>query len=81
MKTVIHVNQAILRRNTKNGTSEACLIVRNYKATNYATSVTITGPSEVVYQPHQPLSCGARAWVETCSEVVCHNPKGENDDG
>jgi len=71
MKTIIHVNQAILRRNMKSGTSEPCLIVRNYKHTEYASSVIINGPSKVVYQPHQPLNCGARAWVETQSDVKC----------
>lgn len=69
MKTIIHVNQAIVRRNTKNGTSDPALIVRTYKGSNNASAVTIHGPSQVVYQPLQPLSCGARAWIETQSEV------------
>jgi len=70
MKTIIHVNQHILRKNTKNGTNDPCLIVRNYKEKRYANSVKITGPSVVKYSPHKPLSCGARAWVETESKVL-----------
>lgn len=70
MKTIIHVNQHILRKNTKNGTSDPCLIVRNYRAKSYANAVEIDGPSRVVYSPHKPLSCGARAWVETHAEVT-----------
>jgi hypothetical protein len=73
MKTIIHVNQHILRQNTKNGTNNPCLIVRNYKEKRYTNAVEITGPSKVVYSPHKALNCGARAWVETESEVITHD--------
>ena len=53
----------------ENGTSDPALIVRTYKGSNNASAVTIHGPSQVVYRPLQPLSCGARAWIETQSEV------------
>ena len=69
MKTIIHVNQSIIRRNTKNGSTEPVLTVKSYKTNRYATSVSINGPSRVVYSPHKPLSCGARVWIETESEV------------
>ena len=29
----------------------------------------INGASTVVYQPDNPLSCGARVWIETKAEV------------
>lgn len=35
-----------------------------------ATSARIHGPSSVVYRPDKPLSCGARVWIETTSEVT-----------
>jgi len=71
MKTIIHVNMHIIRANTKNGTDKPALIVRDYKnGSRNANSVEILGPSQVVYRPHQPLSCGARCWVETQSEVI-----------
>jgi len=70
MKTIIHVNQHILRKNTKEGTSDPCLIVRTYKGSRNAKSISINGPSKVVYSPHKPLSCGARAWIETHAEVI-----------
>jgi hypothetical protein len=69
MKTIIHVNQSIVKRNTKNGTDEPVLTVKSYKSNKYATSVEIKGPSRVVYSTHKPLSCGARVWIETESEV------------
>jgi len=72
MKTIIHVNQNILRQNTKNSTKLPCLIVRNYKGKTYANAVEIAGPSVVKYSPTVPLNCGARAWVETESEVTAY---------
>ena len=46
------------------------LTVKTYKTNVYCNSVEITGPSRVVYSPDKPLSCGAKVWVETESEVI-----------
>ena len=27
--------------------------------------------AKVIYSPHNPLSCGARVWIETNAEVIC----------
>lgn len=35
-----------------------------------AQEVYINGPSKLVYNPEKPLSCGAKAWIETKAEVV-----------
>lgn len=35
----------------------------------YGRSVIIEGPSTILYRPNNPLSCGARAWIETTSKV------------
>lgn len=70
MKTVIHVNQAVLKRNSKTGERKPTLTVKTYKDNRYAHEVTILGPSKVVYRPDKPLSCGARCWIETESEVL-----------
>jgi len=74
MKTIIHVNQHKLRANTKNGTSDPVLTVKDYKNNRYASEAVILGPdgeevARVVYRPHNPLSCGARCWIETQGEV------------
>jgi hypothetical protein len=69
MKTIIHVNQHEIKKNTKNGTSNPVLTVKTYKSNTYANSVDIRGPSRIVYSPDKPLSCGARVWIETESEV------------
>jgi hypothetical protein len=46
------------------------LTVKQGRKNTYAHEVEILGPSRVVYSPEKPLSCGARVWVETESEVV-----------
>ena len=71
MKTIIHVNQAHIRKNIKNGLEDGIpvLTVKTYKSNIYANTVSIDGPSRIVYSPHKPLSCGARVWIETESEV------------
>jgi hypothetical protein len=76
MKTIIHVNQHVIKANAKNGTNDPVLTVKNYKENRYAHEVTINGPSKVVYS-EKPLSCGARVWVETQAEVLCSENIGE----
>lgn len=65
MKTIVHVNQHVIRKNNKTGEREPVLTVKTYKDNRYAHRVRFTGPCEVVYQPDDPLSCGARVWIET----------------
>ena len=69
MKTIIHVNQHVVRANAKNGTNDPVLTVKDYKSNRYAHSVDIKGTSRVVYSPDKPLSCGAKVWIETQAEV------------
>jgi hypothetical protein len=72
VKTIVHVNQHIIKRNSKTGEREPVLTVKTYKDNTYATQVRIDGPCVVVYSPDKPLSCGAKVWIETDSNVeVC----------
>ena len=71
MKTIIHVNQHKIKANAKCGFSEhPPLTVKTYKSNDYTNEVYIDGPSKVVYRPDKPLSCGARVWIETESNVT-----------
>jgi hypothetical protein len=70
MKTIIHVNQHVVKSNRKNGLNEPVLTVKTYKSNIYAHEVEIKGDSKVVYSPDKPLSCGAHVWIETQAEVV-----------
>jgi len=70
MKTIIHVNQHVVKANAKNGTNDPVLTVKTYKDNKYAHEVEIKGESKVVYSGDKPLSCGARVWIETQAEVI-----------
>ena len=75
MKTIIHVNQHVIKRNRKNGTDEPCLTVKTYKDNRYTSSAIIRDKNgeevaRIVYRPHKPLSCGAHCWIETHNEVT-----------
>ena len=56
MKTIIHVNQHVIRANNKYGANDPVLTVKTYKSNRYAHEVSITGDSKVVYSPTKPLS-------------------------
>ena len=75
MKTIIHVNQHIIKANRKNGTKLPCLTVKDYKDNRYASEAIIRDEhgnelARVVYRPHSPLSCGAHCWIETIKNVT-----------
>ncbi len=65
MKTIVHVNQHIIKANDKHGMRDPVLTVKTYKDNRYAHSVRIDGPCVVRYEPDCPLACGARVWIET----------------
>ena len=72
MKTIIHVNQHKVRA----GEPEV-LTVKTYKSTDYASEAEILVDGKVVasvvYRPDNPLSCGAKVWIETEGEVKLKN--------
>jgi len=70
MKSIIHVNNHVIKRNAKTGEREPTLTVKQGRKNTYAHSVEILGPSRVVYSPDKPLNCGATVWIETTAEVV-----------
>jgi hypothetical protein len=82
MKTIIHVNQHKIRKNTKEGTSDPVLTCKTYKKNEYASEAIIYGQdgkeaARVVYSPNKPLSCGARVWIETKNKVEIKNKSDE----
>lgn len=70
MKTIVHVNQHVIKSNRKNNEINPVLTVKTYKTNNYAHEVLLKGESKVVYSPDKPLSCGAHVWIETMGEVI-----------
>mgnify|MGYP003674259372 FL=1 len=70
MKTIIHVNQHVIKANRKNNEENPVITCKTYKSNNYAHEVQIKGDSKIVYSPNKPLSCGAHVWIETQGEVI-----------
>jgi hypothetical protein len=68
MKTIVHVNQHLIKAK-----AEQPLTVKTYKENRNAAQADIVVNGEVVasivYRPNDPLSCGARVWIETQHEV------------
>jgi len=54
--------------NAKDGKNRPVYTIKNKGKTLYAREVIINGPSKLVYNGDQ-LKCGARAWIETDSDV------------
>ena len=69
MKTIIHVNQHVIKSNRADDANDPVLTVKTYKSNDYAHEVEIHGASRIVYSPDKPLSCGAHVWIETQAEV------------
>jgi len=66
----IHVNQHVIRSNSKQNKKDPVLTVKTSKANDYAHEVDIQGDSKVIYSPDKPLSCGAKVWIETHGTVT-----------
>ena len=74
MKTIIHVNQHVIKSNRKKGELEPFLTCKTYKTNTYAHEAIIRDAdgnevARVVYRPDKPLSCGAHVWIETQLDV------------
>ena len=74
MKTIVHVNQHVIKSNRKNDASDPVLTVKTYKSNEYADTAEIVDAegnvvARIVYRPNDPLSCGAHVWIETELEV------------
>tara|TARA_Y100000356_G_C11013474_1_gene159523 strand:- start:25 stop:447 length:423 start_codon:yes stop_codon:yes gene_type:complete len=69
-KTIVHVNQHMIKYNKKHGTEFPVLTVKHRGKTYYAHEVIYHHVSTTYYRPHKPLSCGAVCWVETQGDVT-----------
>lgn len=70
----IHVNQHHIRANAKAGNAELpVLSVKTYKDNTLANELAIVKDGVEIarlrYEPDNPLSCGARVWLETQEDV------------
>lgn len=78
MKTIIHVNQHVIKANRKGERTDPVLTVKTYKDNRYAHEALILDAdgnvaAKVIYSPDKPLSCGAHVWIETQNKVITEN--------
>lgn len=78
MKKKIHINQHVIRSNTKYGKNDPVITCKTYKDNQYGNSVIIKDKdgievARVIYSPNKPLSCGAKVWIETENEIEIKN--------
>lgn len=73
MKYVV-VNRHKIRSNAKAGTTEPVFRVSNGKhgKPHYAYEVEFPAGARLVYNPEEPMPCGARVWIEA-PEVIEKN--------
>jgi hypothetical protein len=60
----IHVDQFKIRNHEPDP-----ITIQTSDGSLKAAEIEILGESQVVFRPEHPLSCGARLWIETKSEV------------
>ena len=60
--------------NAKDGGNRPVYTIKQGSKTTYAREVVIDGPSKLVYDGSQ-LKCGARAWIETDSDLTLVDPQ------
>ena len=68
--TVIHVNKPQIDRNRKAKANQPVIIVRQGNRKTYCHLAEIKGACRVVYQPDNPLPCGAVVWIEVIPDTV-----------
>ena len=69
MKTIVNVNQHILKANRRNGENNPPLTGKTYKSRINCHEVSFTN-GKIVHRPDKPLSCGAHVWIETQEPVT-----------
>lgn len=74
MRTQIHINQHVLKRNSKTGERKRVITAKTYKSNTKANHLAILDDSgnivaEIIYSPDKPLKCGAKCWVETTKKI------------
>lgn len=74
MKTIIHVNQNVIKQNIKNKSNNPVITCKTYKENKYTNEVIIYGQdgleaARVIHSASKPLNCGARVWIETFNKI------------
>lgn len=78
--TIIHIAKQAIQQNTKYGTNKPPVIVRRKGKSQRCQQAVIRDAqgnevARIVHSAHEPLSCGARVWIETALEVELIEPE------
>lgn len=70
MRTIVHVNQHVIKANGKTGDRNPPMTVKNYKTNEYGHTISVLDKEgeivgQFIYRPDKPLACGAKVWFET----------------
>jgi hypothetical protein len=69
----LHVDQKRIKANTKDGTDLAPITIQTSQGPfkGHEAEIVVGGQvvARFIYKPQDPLSCGARLWIETTAEV------------
>lgn len=92
-RTVVHINKNHIQQNNKSTVEchKPVIAVKTYRSSQlphkrngskaianvYVRVLEIPYPCRVVYQPDNPLSCGAKVWIEVMGEdLISLQPPG-----
>ena len=64
-KTIVHINSNIIKQNIKKSPEarKPAIAIKGAQL-GYVDRLEIPAPCRIVYQPDNPLPCGARVWIE-----------------
>jgi hypothetical protein len=74
MKTILHINQHVIKSNSKNNENNPVITCKTYKTNEYAHQAIIYDKDNnevcrIVYSKDKPLSCGAKVYIQTDNRV------------
>ena len=68
--TIVHVNKPQIDRNRKKESNQPVITIRKGSRKTSCHIAEIKGACRVVYQPNNPLRCGAVVWIEVVPDTV-----------
>jgi hypothetical protein len=66
----IHVNKHVIGANAKHGKDDPAITIQTSAGSFTCRKASWEGPTSIVHNETDPLSCGAKVWVETRAALV-----------
>lgn len=68
--TIVHVNKPQIDRNRNKKANQPVITIRQGSYKTYCHLAEIKGECRIVYQPKNPLPCGAVVWIEVTPDTL-----------